>query len=88
MTVVQSPLDTGFGPYTTAAEVAQGVDLSGQTAIVTGGASNIGRETVRVLAAAGADVIVPARDTNAARLFSPSGLHPRPSCAPSYPRRG
>jgi len=68
MTVVQTPLGTCFGPYTTAAEVAQGVDLSGKTAIVTGGASNIGRETVRVLAATGADVIVPARDANAARL--------------------
>jgi hypothetical protein len=68
MTVMQSPLVTCFGPYTTAAEVAQGVDLSGKTAIVTGGASNIGRETVRVLAATGADVIVPARDVNAARL--------------------
>jgi hypothetical protein len=33
----QKPLDTGFGPTTTAAEVISGVDLKSQVAIVTGG---------------------------------------------------
>lgn len=67
MTALQFPLDTPFGPFTTAADVADGVDLSGKTAIVTGGASNLGFETVKILASKGAHVIVPARDAGAAR---------------------
>lgn len=63
----QKPLGTAFGPFTTAAEVANGSDLSGTTAVVTGGASNLGRETVRILSSKGARVVVPARDSNVAR---------------------
>jgi hypothetical protein len=48
----QKPLRTGFGPTTTAREVAAGVNLNGKTAVVTGGSSGIGAETVRVLATA------------------------------------
>ncbi|QEH81642.1 SDR family NAD(P)-dependent oxidoreductase [Sphingomonas sp. C8-2] len=62
----QRPLGTGFGPFTTAEEVANGLDLSGMTAVVTGGASNLGQETVRVLASNGARVIVPAREPDSA----------------------
>jgi NAD(P)-dependent dehydrogenase (short-subunit alcohol dehydrogenase family) len=58
----QKPLHTGFGPTTTAAEVAAGIDLAGKIAVVTGGSSGIGPETARVLAAAGARVIVGARE--------------------------
>jgi hypothetical protein len=43
------------------------IDLSGRTAIVTGAASNLGRETVWVLASQGARVVVPAGDPDAAR---------------------
>lgn len=68
MTAPQRPLGTRYGPFTTAEEVAGDVDLSGKIAVVTGGASNLGRETVRVLASRGAHVIVPARDADAARL--------------------
>lgn len=67
MTAFQKPLGTSFDPFTTAEEVANGIDLSGKTAIVTGGASNLGHETVRVLASKGASVIVPARDVAVAR---------------------
>ncbi|MFG3172592.1 oxidoreductase [Streptomyces sp. NPDC048200] len=63
MTTAQQPLHSGFGPASTAEEVAEGVDLTGRVAIVTGGYSGIGLETVRVLRAAGAEVVVPARDT-------------------------
>lgn len=58
----QKPLNSGFGAATTAREAAQGIDLSGKTAIVTGGYSGLGLETVRVLSEAGATVVVPARD--------------------------
>lgn len=57
----QKPLPSGFGPRTTALEAVHGVDLSGKTAIVTGGYSGLGLETVRALAQAGARVIVAAR---------------------------
>jgi len=67
MPAFQQPLGTGLGPFTTAEEVANGLDLSGKTAVVTGGASNLGRETVRLLSSRGARVIVPAREPDAAR---------------------
>ncbi len=57
----QKPVDSGFGMRSTAAEVVEGIDLSGKTALVTGGYSGLGLETVRALAGAGADVIVGAR---------------------------
>lgn len=57
----QTPIDSGFGAQSTAAEVISGVDLSGKTALVTGGYSGLGLETVRALVSAGARVIVAAR---------------------------
>jgi len=65
---LQSPLGSGFGVSSTAAEVVAGIDLTGAVAIVTGGASGIGVETVRALRSAGADVVVPARDVERARV--------------------
>ena len=58
----QSPVESGFDGTTTALQALAGKDLHGMTAIVTGGYSGIGLEAVRVLAGAGAQVIVPARD--------------------------
>jgi len=60
--VDQAPIGSGFGARTTAADVLAGIDLGGRSYVVTGGYSGIGLETVRALAAAGAAVIVPARD--------------------------
>jgi NAD(P)-dependent dehydrogenase (short-subunit alcohol dehydrogenase family) len=57
----QVPTQSGFHARSTAAEVVADVDLSGRTAIVTGGYSGIGVETVRALASRGARVIVPVR---------------------------
>ena len=51
-----------FGARSTALEVIAGHDLNGFEAIVTGGASGIGVETVRALAAAGARVVIATRD--------------------------
>jgi NAD(P)-dependent dehydrogenase (short-subunit alcohol dehydrogenase family) len=53
---------TKFGAETTASEVAEGIDLSGKVALVTGGSSGLGSETARVLAERGAQVILTARD--------------------------
>jgi NAD(P)-dependent dehydrogenase (short-subunit alcohol dehydrogenase family) len=61
MRTPQQPIGSGFGYRSTAAEVLEGIDLGGRLAIVTGGYSGLGLETVRALAGAGADVIVPAR---------------------------
>jgi NADP-dependent 3-hydroxy acid dehydrogenase YdfG len=63
--VSESPITTGFGHQSTAADVIAGVDLSGKRAVVTGGASGIGVETARALAGAGADVTLAVRDTAA-----------------------
>lgn len=51
-----------FGSQTTAAEVAAGHDLRGRNVIVTGGTSGLGAETARVLAGAGATVLLTGRD--------------------------
>ena len=61
MSTPQKRINSGFGARSTAAEVLDGIDLSGRLAIVTGGYSGIGFETTRALAGAGAQVIVPAR---------------------------
>ncbi len=62
----QTPVGSGFGARTTAAEVLGEENLTGKLAIVTGGHSGLGLETTRALAAAGARVIVPARRPDAA----------------------
>jgi NAD(P)-dependent dehydrogenase (short-subunit alcohol dehydrogenase family) len=56
---------TPFGFHSTADEVAEGIDLTGKRAIVTGGASGIGIETARVLARAGAEVTLAVRNAEA-----------------------
>ena len=54
-----------FGAFTPARVVAGDHDLSGRNVIVTGGASGIGYETAKALAAAGADVMLAVRDRSA-----------------------
>ncbi|WP_439660186.1 SDR family NAD(P)-dependent oxidoreductase [Lentzea sp. HUAS TT2] len=58
-------IETGFGFSSTAAEVAEGVDLTGKRVIVTGAASGIGVETARALAGRGAEVTLAVRNTEA-----------------------
>ena len=51
-----------LGYRTTALEAVKGIDLTGKSAIVTGGYSGIGLETARALIAAGATVTLACRD--------------------------
>jgi NAD(P)-dependent dehydrogenase (short-subunit alcohol dehydrogenase family) len=67
MTTPQHKLPSGFGYRSTATDVLEGIDLAGKLAIVTGGYSGLGIETVAALAHAGAQVIVPARRPEVAR---------------------
>lgn len=64
---LQHPLGTGFNGRSEASDVIKGITLDHKIAVVTGGNTGIGLETTRVLAAAGATVIVPARDVDKAR---------------------
>ncbi|MEU7940681.1 oxidoreductase [Microbispora bryophytorum] len=59
--------DDGFGATSTADDVLAGIDLSGRTAVVTGGYSGLGLAVTRALARTGALVVVPARRPDAAR---------------------
>jgi NAD(P)-dependent dehydrogenase (short-subunit alcohol dehydrogenase family) len=61
MTTTQQKLGSGFGAQSTTNDVLDGIDLTGRTALVTGGYSGLGLETTRALTQAGAQVIVPAR---------------------------
>jgi NAD(P)-dependent dehydrogenase (short-subunit alcohol dehydrogenase family) len=61
VTTPQHAIGSGFGYRTTAAEAVAGIDLGGKLAIVTGGYSGLGLETVKALAGAGAHVVVPSR---------------------------
>jgi NAD(P)-dependent dehydrogenase (short-subunit alcohol dehydrogenase family) len=60
-----TPITTSFTAQSTAAEVVDGIDLTGRRVIVTGGASGIGVETARALADAGAEVTLAVRNLEA-----------------------
>ncbi|MFI2743468.1 SDR family NAD(P)-dependent oxidoreductase [Zhouia sp. PK063] len=60
--VLQQPINSGFDIHSSSLEVIKNIDLNGKTAIVTGGNTGIGLETVKSLVKAGAKVIVPSRD--------------------------
>ncbi len=47
MTEGQTPISSPFNAHSTAYDVVNGLDLTGKTAIVTGGYSGLGLETVR-----------------------------------------
>jgi NAD(P)-dependent dehydrogenase (short-subunit alcohol dehydrogenase family) len=65
MTASPTLISTPFGEFSTADEVAAGVDLSGRRAVVTGASSGIGVETARTLASHGAHVTMAVRNTEA-----------------------
>ena len=65
----QHPLKTERSAKPAPREILGSIDLTGKTALVTGGYSGIGLETVRALASAGAQVFVPARSRQKAEQF-------------------
>ncbi len=67
MTDHQHPLGSGFGARTTASNVVSDLDLKGRYAVVTGGHSGLGLETTKALTAVGVDVLVAARNPEAAQ---------------------
>ena len=73
-----------FGARTTADEVLEGRDLSGQNMLVTGGNAGIGFETARALAAHGARVFVACRTRDKAEETSARirAAHPRAQLSP------
>lgn len=63
---------SAFGAATSADEIVAGLDLSDKTMLVTGASSGLGIEATRVLAAAGAKVIMAVRDLDKARRVADS----------------
>jgi NAD(P)-dependent dehydrogenase (short-subunit alcohol dehydrogenase family) len=63
-------ITTSFTATSTADDVLRGIDLAGVRAIVTGGSSGIGVETARALAAAGAEVTLAVRNTDAGNMVA------------------
>ncbi len=66
---LQKPVGSGFEAASTSKDVIKGIDLTGKTAIVTGGYVGLGLETTKTLVAAGAKVIVPARSPEKAKKY-------------------
>lgn len=53
---------TSFNRDSTTEEVLSGIDLSGKRILITGGTAGLGWETARSMSAAGAEIIITARD--------------------------
>ncbi|MFY1067648.1 SDR family NAD(P)-dependent oxidoreductase [Enterococcus sp. AD013-P3] len=64
---LQQPINSPFTMKSTSEQVIKGINLTGKTAIVTGGYSGIGLHVTQTLVKAGAHVIVPARTLQKAK---------------------
>ena len=87
LALFKRPGPSGFGYGSTAADVTEGLDLSGKTYLVTGSNSGLGLETMRVLALRGAHVIAAARtEAKAASAIAALGVDATPvACELSEP---
>ena len=72
---------TEYSQTTTADETLAGHRLDGQTIIVTGANTGIGKETARALAAVGAHVVLAARDLNKAQVAAQAIAEQHPSAS-------
>lgn len=64
---LQQPINSPFTMKSNSEQVIKGIDLTGKTAIVTGGYSGIGLHVTQTLVKVGAHVIVPARTLQKAK---------------------
>lgn len=62
---MQAPLPSPFDRQSSAQDVAQGIDLTGKHAVITGATAGLGTETARVLARCGAKVTLLGRNQQA-----------------------
>lgn len=65
---LQKPVGSGFGKTSTSKDVIEGINLEGKVAILTGGYNGLGLNITKTLTAAGATVIIPAKDSEKARI--------------------
>jgi len=56
-------MSQAFGPETSAEQATAGIDLAGETIVVTGGSAGLGVETARVLASRGAKIVSVVRNS-------------------------
>ena len=70
---LQKPIGSGFDATSSTSDVIKGISLAGKTIIITGGYVGIGLETTKTFSAAGATVILPARNKEKA-LANLAGL--------------
>lgn len=75
MNSAQFPLGSGFGASTTAAEIVAASELHHKQVLITAGHSGLGLECSKALAAAGARVLVAARDPVLARAHTQGIAH-------------
>ena len=83
MATEQSPIPSGFGAATTAAELIREIDLKSKIVIVTVGYSGLGLKTARALVSVGGKVVVPARS----REKAAKALKHRAHCRGTHSRR-
>jgi NAD(P)-dependent dehydrogenase (short-subunit alcohol dehydrogenase family) len=77
VSLLKRPGPSGFGYGSTAEQVTEGLDLTGKTYLVTGCATGLGRETVRVLRMRGAQVLGTGRtEARANETCGPLGATP------------
>ena len=65
---MQKQIETPFDFHTTAEQAVGGIDLTGKVVVITGANSGLGKETARVIGAAGAEVVLAVRNIAAGNV--------------------